>query len=571
MDTAPAAVAAAVIVDELARLGVREAVVCPGSRSAPLARALAAADAEGRIRLHVRMDERGAAFLALGLASGSGAPVPVVVTSGTAVANLAPAMVEATYSGVPLLALTADRPASYRGTGANQTIEQARLFAECCVRADDVDATASVDEAVLRARVDRMHAAMTGASGGAGHLNVRLVEPLVPEADEPPAIGPGRGGGRPWTAVGHLAQARPRPEVVDVSAPTLVIAGDGAPSVPELDDVPTVAEPTAPAPATPVHPLALNLLCGDPLVGEEGVVDVRPRRVIVLGRPTLHRPVARLLADPEVEVVVVTRGGRPRAEDYPDVTANAARTCAAVTVVGEQPETWLRVAEAASQLAADAVRDVLAGDGPMSGLHVAAAVADSLRTGDLLVLGSSNPVRDASLAGLPFPGVDVAAFRGAAGIDGTLAAAIGRALVRDRAEPDLVRPPRTLAFMGDLTFLHDAGSLQIGPGEPRPGNLLVVVANDAGGGIFETLEPGREPLRAGFERVFGTPHDVDLAALCDAYGADHRRADDLPSLLAELHPDTDVDGIRVVEARTDRSVRRGLHAELARRTTAGGR
>lgn len=569
MDTAPASVAAAVIVDELARLGVREAVVCPGSRSAPLARALAAADAEGRIRLHVRMDERGAGFLALGLAAGSGAPVPVVVTSGTAVANLAPAMVEATWSGVPLLALTADRPASYRGTGANQTIEQSRLFDACSVRRDDVDATAAVDPAVLRARVDRMVAAMTGPSGGAGHLNVRLVEPLVPERDDVPELPPGRPDGRPWTDVGHLAPGRPRPVVLDVSVPTLVIAGDGAPSIPELDDVPTVAEPTAPAPATPVHPLALGLLCGGPLVGDEGVVDVRPRQVVVLGRPTLHRPVARLLADPDVAVTVVTRGGRPRAEDYPDVTANAVRTCAAVAVTGAQPETWLRAAEAASEIAADAVREAVAADGAMAGLHVAAAVADSLRTGDLLVLGASNAVRDASLAGLPFPGVDVVGFRGAAGIDGTIAAAIGRALVRDRSEPDAVRPPRTLALMGDLTFLHDAGSLQVGPGEPRPGNLLIVVANDVGGGIFETLEPGREELRAGFERVFGTPHDVDIAAVCDAYGVDYRRADDLPTLLAELHPDTDVDGIRVVEARTDRSVRRALHAGLAARTTAG--
>lgn len=565
----PAAVAAAVIVDELARLGVREAVVCPGSRSAPLARALAAADADGRIRLHVRMDERGAAFLALGLASGTGAPVPVVVTSGTAVANLAPAMVEATYTGVPLLALTADRPAAYRGTGANQTIIQDRLFADCSVRADDVDATVTVDEAMLRARVDRMAAAMTAGDGlgGAGHLNVRLAEPLVPADDVRPAIGPGRPGGAPWTGIGHLRRGAGHGSAarIDVSAPTLVIAGAGAPDLPELADLPTIAEPPAPAPARPVHPLAAALLTGPALTG----AGLAVRQVIVTGRPTLHRPIARLLADPGVDVTVVTGGAAGVGEDYPDVTANARRTCAAVELIGEQPKRWTDVTDAASQLAADAVREAIAADGPMSGLHVAAAVTDSLRTGDLLVLGASNPTRDASLAGLPFPGVDVAAGRGAAGIDGTIATAIGRALVRDRAEPDAIRPPRTLALMGDLTFLHDAGSLQIGPGEPRPGNLTLVVANDAGGGIFEALEPGAEPLRGGFERIFGTPHAVDIAALCAAYGVAHHRADTLPDLLALLHPDTDVDGIRVVEAVTDRAVRRDLHARLAQAVAPG--
>ena len=532
-DAAPAAMAAGIIVDELIRCGTREAVVCPGSRSAPLSRALAAAERAGRLRLHVRADERSAGFLALGLAAETRTVVPVVVTSGTAVANLAPAMVEATYSGVPLLALTADRPASYRGTGANQTIVQDRLFADASVAEFDVDATVPVTD--------------------------KGAEPLVPDADEEPVVPAGRGDG-PWTRLDHLGPANPRANGVvrlDLTRPTLVIAGDGAPDLPQLAPVPTIAEPTAPAPENPVHPLAAATFAHE---------SARPAQIIVLRRPTPHRGAAKLLADPAIEVTVIADG-----DDYPDVTANAARVASAVEVTGECPERWLSVCAAAGEMAVAAVREMLGStlaDG-LSGLHVAAAVTDSLRTGDQLVLGASNPVRDASWAGLPFPGVDVHAGRGAAGIDGTIATAIGIALARDRAHADDIRPPRTIAFMGDLTFLHDAGALNIGPGEPRPENLTIVVANDSGGGIFETLEAGAPALRGGFERVFGTPHTVDIAALCDAYGVVHEETADLGDLLALLHPDTDVDGIRVIEVTTSRAGRRELHDVLARKAALG--
>lgn len=553
---APSAVAAGIIVDELIRCGTREAVVCPGSRSAPLSRALAAAERAGRLRLHVRADERSAGFLALGLAAATRSVVPVVVTSGTAVANLAPAMVEATYSGVPLLALTADRPASYRGTGANQTIVQDRMFADASVAEVDVDATVPVSAAgaaALRARIDRVAAAaLAHGRRGAVHVNVRLVEPLVPDSDEEPVLPAGRGDG-PWTRLDHLGPATARANGVvklDLGRRTLVISGAGAPDLPQLAGVPTIAEPTAPAPDTPVHPLAAATFAHE---------SARPEQIVVLGRPTLHRGVAKLLADPAIEVTVIADG-----DDYPDVTANAARVASAIEVTGQCPDRWLSVCDAAGELSVAALREVLGSslaDG-LSGLHVAAAVTDSLRTGDQLVLGASNPVRDASWAGLPFPGVDVHAGRGAAGIDGTVATAVGIALARDRAHADDIRPPRTIALMGDLTFLHDAGALNIGPGEPRPENLTIVVANDSGGGIFETLEAGAPALRGGFERIFGTPHSVDLAALCAAYGVEHVETADLGELLAQLHPDTDVDGIRVIEATTTREGRRELHARL---------
>lgn len=616
----PAAVTAGLIVDELIRLGMRDAVVCPGSRSAPLARALVLAATAGHVRLHVRIDERSAAFLALGLAAHTGRVTPIVTTSGTAVANLLPAMVEAKYTGIPLLALTADRPASYAGTGANQTISQARLFADASVTEYDLDGTREVDNkvaATIRARIDRVVAAMgaavhvstgvgadistsigtstntdtvTGTSfgfntlsgpraslgiTGPAHLNVRFVEPLVPSDDAPITIPAGRPSGQPWTDIASIADVVGKAArtsgaggaltgeseekhisagtyAVDISKRTLVIAGSNAQQLPALEDIPTIAEPNSYAPAVPVHPLA---------AGTFG--QIPPQQIIVVGRPTLHRGVAKLLANPDIDVTVVAS---ENTDDYPDVTANARRVVRSIATTGEQEKQWLKICEAASELAVKAVRECISesvdSGEPLTGLHVAAAVTDCLYTGDQVVLGASNSVRDASWAGLPFPGVDTYAGRGAAGIDGTVATAIGIALARDREHPDEIRPPRTIALMGDLTFQHDAGALAIGPEEPRPENLTIVVANDAGGGIFETLEAGAPALRRNFERIFGTPQEVDFEALCEAYGVQHVRVGTLPELLAELHPDTDNEGIRVVEVTTARDGRRQLHEKL---------
>lgn len=574
--TAPSAVVAGLIVDELLRLGMVDAVVCPGSRSAPLARALVQAADAAKVRLHVRIDERSAAFLALGLASRTRKVTPVITTSGTAVANLVPAMVEATASGIPLLALTADRPAHYRGTGANQTIVQDRLFADASVVEFDLDGTAPVTKATaaqIRARIDRVVAAM---ASGAGHLNVRFVEPLVPDDDSVADIPEGRADGGPWTTiaptnsnnVGAAAIAAnsatatgpansASTATIDISRRTLVIAGSNASHLPELEDLPTIAEPNAYAPAHPVHPLAAGTFA-----------QILPEQIVLVGRPTLHRGISKLLANPDIELTVVSEAeNHGFGVEFPDVTANARAVVRHVQTVGEQDPQWTKICEAASELAVKSVRETLTesieAEEPLTGFHVAAALTDSLRTGDNVVLGASNPVRDASYTGLPFPGVNTYAGRGAAGIDGTVATAIGIALASDREHADEIRPPRTIALMGDLTFQHDSAALAIGPLEPRPENLTIVVANDAGGGIFETLEAGSPVLRGSFERIFGTPQDVDFEGICQAYGVEHVRVDRLPDLLAQLHPDTDVDGIRVIEVATTRATRRQLHHKLA--------
>ncbi|WP_370648106.1 2-succinyl-5-enolpyruvyl-6-hydroxy-3-cyclohexene-1-carboxylic-acid synthase [Corynebacterium amycolatum] len=573
---APSAVVAGLIVDELLRLGMVDAVVCPGSRSAPLARALVQAADAAKVRLHVRIDERSAAFLALGLASRTRKVTPVITTSGTAVANLVPAMVEATASGIPLLALTADRPAHYRGTGANQTIVQDRLFADASVVEFDLDGTAPVTKATaaqIRARIDRVVAAM---ASGAGHLNVRFVEPLVPDDDSVADIPEGRADGGPWTTiaptnsnnVGAAAIAAnsatatgpansASTATIDISRRTLVIAGSNASHLPELEDLPTIAEPNAYAPAHPVHPLAAGTFA-----------QILPEQIVLVGRPTLHRGISKLLANPDIELTVVSEAeNHGFGVEFPDVTANARAVVRHVQTVGDQDPQWTKICEAASELAVKSVRETITesieAEEPLTGFHVAAALTDSLRTGDNVVLGASNPVRDASYTGLPFPGVNTYAGRGAAGIDGTVATAIGIALASDREHADEIRPPRTIALMGDLTFQHDSAALAIGPLEPRPENLTIVVANDAGGGIFETLEAGSPALRGSFERIFGTPQDVDFEGICQAYGVEHVHVDRLPDLLAQLHPDTDVDGIRVIEVATTRATRRQLHHKLA--------
>ena len=233
-------------------------------------------------------------------------------------------------------------------------------------------------------------------------------------------------------------------------------------------------------------------------------------------------------------------------------------------VTGQPTDTWLKICEAAGDVGAETVRSALESDDfGFTGLHVAAAVCDTLAVGDTFVLGASNPVRDASLVGMPFDGVDTYAPRGAAGIDGTLSQAVGVALATQALRPDEIRAPRTVALVGDLTFLHDVNGLLIGPDEPRPGNLTIVVANDNGGGIFETLEVGADSVRGYFERAFGTPHDADIEAIAAGYGAHYRRAESVAQLQQIL---VDVEAqpapITIVEAVTTRHTRRALAQRL---------
>ena len=537
-----AAMEIAAAVAELVAKHCTDVVMSPGSRNSPLTYALLA---RRDVRVHMRIDERSAAFTALGLARVQRRHVAVVMTSGTAVANAYPAVIEAHMSHTPLAVISADRPERLVGTGASQTIWQQGIFS----RYAETQQVQSLDDA---------HAASFAAAQV--HINVALDTPLVPEAlpepvGAPRRVGPGAlEGSRGWVDHGVVD--------VDLTRNTLVIAGDEAWEVPGLEHVPTIAEPTAPTPFHQVHPLAARFFAQSEVAishdGGDFAADTKPEQVIVVGHPTLHRDVMALLADPDIEVI-----GISRTETF---TGQPDKRGSRVNATGQPTDTWLKICEAAGDVGAETVRQALTEDEfGFTGLHVAAAVCDTLGVGDTLVLGSSNPVRDASFVGMPFDGVSTYAARGAAGIDGTVSQAVGVALATQALRPDEIRAPRTLALMGDLTFIHDANGLLIGPDEPRPGNLTIVVANDDGGGIFEALEPGADNLRGAFERVFGTPHGTDVEKLAEAYGADYRRADTLAELnevLLEL--ESQPNPITVVEAATTRSTRRVLAARLNR-------
>ena len=537
-----AAMEIAAAVAELVAKHCTDVVMSPGSRNSPLTYALLA---RRDVRVHMRIDERSAAFTALGLARVQRRHVGVVMTSGTAVANAYPAVIEAHMSHTPLAVISADRPERLVGTGASQTIWQQGIFS----RYAETQQVQSLDDA---------HAASFATPQV--HINVALDTPLVPDqlpepVGAPRRVGPGAlEGSRDWVDHGAVD--------VDLTRNTLVIAGDEAWEVPGLEHVPTIAEPTAPTPFHQVHPLAARFFAQSEVAishdGGDFAADTKPEQVIVVGHPTLHRDVMALLADPDIEVI-----GISRTETF---TGQPDKRGSRVNATGQPTDTWLKICEAAGDVGAETVRQALTEDEfGFTGLHVAAAVCDTLGVGDTLVLGSSNPVRDASFVGMPFDGVSTYAARGAAGIDGTVSQAVGVALATQALRPDEIRAPRTLALMGDLTFIHDANGLLIGPDEPRPGNLTIVVANDDGGGIFEALEPGADNLRGAFERVFGTPHGTDVEKLAEAYGADYRRADTLAELnevLLEL--ESQPNPITVVEAATTRSTRRVLAARLNR-------
>jgi 2-succinyl-5-enolpyruvyl-6-hydroxy-3-cyclohexene-1-carboxylate synthase len=517
----PSTALATVVVDELIRGGVHEAVLSPGSRNAPLSFALHAADREGRLRLHVRIDERTAGFLALGLAKASGRPVPVVTTSGTAAVNLHPAVVEAEYAHVPLVVLTADRPEELRGVGANQTIRQVGLYGRSVAYGDDLSVDIRTTVGLWRTAIDR---ALAHGQRAPVHVNVAFREPLVPDGDpdwpepldaEPAEPRRERSGQRDWGYQPLVAGGR-----------TVVVAGDQAmPDARRLAEAggwPLLAEPSS------GHRAGPSALAAYRLYLDRLAPDVA--RVVVAGRPTLSRAVTRLLARTDIEVV--------RLRDDPCTPE----------VDGEPDLSWLERWTDADRVARKALAEVLDRE-PVTGPAVARAVAERLRPGSLLVAGSSSAVRDLDLADPWDEPPRVLANRGASGIDGTVSTAVGAALVHEGP---------SYALMGDLTFLHDSTGLVIGPAEPRP-DLALVVVNDDGGGLFTQLEQGAPEHAEVFERVFGTPHRVDLAALCAASSTPYALADSLEGLRGELRPRA---GLRVVEVRTERSATRDLHTLL---------
>jgi 2-succinyl-5-enolpyruvyl-6-hydroxy-3-cyclohexene-1-carboxylate synthase len=521
-DPSPSAVLASWVVDRLVERGMTDVVLCPGSRNAPLSFALAADD---RIRLHTRIDERTAGFLALGLARASRRPVAVVTTSGTAVANLHPAVLEAAHAGVPLVAVTADRPARLRGTGANQTTDQVRVYGDAAGFADldhpDPDGLAAA-----------------WSSAGPTHLNVQLDDPLVP----PTPGGPQRKADPPERAAYPWQRSLEERHELPRGKRTVVVAGDDAgPPARQLAEQagwPLLAEPSSGS-RTGTHPVrTYRLLLGTDL-------GARVERAVVYGRPTLSRPVMRLLSREDVEVVSVPVAGR-----WPRRPFGVDAEHASLSAQADDPA-WLEEWRTADRELSARVDAFVAARPGLTPYDVAAVVNAANPPGGLLVVGASNPIRDLDLMATAHPVGQhrmVLANRGLAGIDGTLSSAIGAALGRPRSS-------RAIAYVGDVTFLHDATALFLGPEEHRP-DLTVVVANDDGGSIFATLEQGAPAHAAQFERLFGTPHHVDLGALCAASRTPHWRVTDRAELEHALASPNG--GIEVVEAVVRRDDRREL-------------
>lgn len=524
------------LVQQLWLGGVRDVVLSPGSRSAPLALALDAADTAGDLRLHVRVDERSAGFLALGLATGSRRPVAVVTTSGTAVGNLLPAVMEAHHSGRPVIVISADRPDRLRGSGANQTTQQAGLFgvfAPC----HDLPPAVTPDELAA--------AVLTACSAnGPSQLNVQLDGDLLPSGPDPSGWWQRP---RPATRselepdLPSLPDAGHDPETLPPGPRTVVVAGDeagpAARLLAEAGNWPLFAEPTSGARIGRQALRTYRLLL-------DTALRSRIERVVVVGHPTLSRPVTALISDPSIEVLSV-RGPAGVATD----PGRVARVLESVPrTAARDDDDWFVSWQSADQQLSALIDDSVAAQ-HFSPLAVAAVVGRAVAADTTLVVGSSNPVRDLDVMATPWAPHQrrfVVGNRGLAGIDGMVSTAVGIALGRAHAA-------RSVAFIGDLTLLHDTNGLLIGPGQPRP-VLTIVVLSDDGGAIFATLEQGGDRFSHAFERVFATPHGTDLAALCAAHHTEYEQVTDLGRLEAALAETPD--GIRVLEVPVARSGRR---------------
>jgi 2-succinyl-5-enolpyruvyl-6-hydroxy-3-cyclohexene-1-carboxylate synthase len=565
-DSSPAdvqATFAATLVDEWVRAGLTDAVICPGSRSTPLVLALADRAAGGDLRVHVHHDERSGAFLALGLGLASGRPAAVVTTSGTAAAELHPAVVEADLAGVPLLVCTADRPPELRDVGAPQAIDQVHLFGRSVRWYGDPGVPEAPGADRWRPFAARACAAATGARPGPVHLNLPFREPLVGTVG---ALPPARDGG-PWVSVtGGRTQGAPS----DVAALArdlaghrhgLIVAGAADVDGVAVHEValalgwPVVAEPRSPA-WIPALPLVDHV---DALVrSPRAAADLRPEVVVRFGAPGSSRVVNEWLAASGASEVVVGALGwsDPAAsaavvvEGHPGAFLAALGHAAAEAVppagAGTTDDEWFGRWRAASAAARRTVAGAL-GESHTEPC-VARAVLRALPDGAHLVVSSSMPIRDVERYAVPRAGVRVLANRGANGIDGVVSTAVGVAAAA---------PGPTGLLVGDVAFLHDSNGL-LGTAD-RGVDLVCVVVDNDGGGIFSFLPQARTLPGDRFETLFGTPHGLDLAALASAYGVDARRLDPAEDVADAVADAADKGGVRVLVVQTDRAANVDVH------------
>jgi len=548
----PSTAMARAVLDELSRGGVRLIAISPGSRSGALA--IAAASHED-IETRVFLDERSAGFYALGHSKAAGRPAAVICTSGTAVANYMPSVVEASMSLTPLIVISADRPQELHGVGANQTVEQSGLFSRFVRLGVSLEAPGvNIDgNDSWRASTSKAVDAAIGAQGPAGpvHMNLEFREPTVPAADDGRSVSPpypfpidGREGGGRWTRTDRATIG-----IVETGIPEtergLVIAGDGR------YDAHGLAE-TAARLGWPILATAASGLRGSGVVRAyewllaEGVPDsLRPEVVYVVGGIGPSRRLEQLAAGATRAQVRIDAGGRNL---NPSLNATAVvvgdpvatlRSQAAGSSNGE----WSRAWEHAQDRVLQGVARVLKGE-PMSG----PAVADTLNRldWDLLAAASSLPVRDVDST-LAHDG-RIVANRGASGIDGFISTALGAATTSRRS----------LALVGDLSLLHDSNGLLAAHGH----NVVFVVVNNGGGGLFDLLPQAVHAPR--FDELFIASQERDLAGLAAFHGIQHTEAHNLEALESEAAARLEAGGVHLVEVRIDRDADVAVRGELDR-------
>lgn len=554
---------ASLLVDELARAGLAGAAVTPGSRSTPIALALAR---DGDFPVHVHLDERSAGFFALGLARSTGRPAAVACTSGTAVANLLPAVVEAWEARVPLVLLTADRPPELRATGANQAIDQAGIFGRHVRWWADAGVPEAREGAARYWRSLGARAATIAAGPPAGpvHLNLPFREPLVPGGD-PVDLGADAGGRSDGSGWERPLAGRPALDAPGIDALAERIAGaergaivagslpagdaDAIVALAERAGWPLLAEPASGArlPGALEAPHAL-------VADEAFVAGHRPDLVVQLGASPTSRAALAFVASARALVLVDAEERRPDPARHASLVARADPFSLAAALAGRTPgrgpSAWLAAWREADRVAREAIDRLLdSWDEPFEP-RIARDLAAAIPDGATLVVGSSMPVRDLDAFMAPRTGLRVLANRGASGIDGFVSTAFGVA----------ASGARTFALCGDLSFVHDVGALVWGA--RRGASLLIVVADNDGGGVFDLLPQADLPEH---ERLFVTPHRLDLEPLVRATGAAYVRcagAGELGKAIA-----SDGAGVTVVHVPVDRALaidrRRAVRAAVS--------
>ena len=504
----------ATLVDEWLALGVRHAVVAPGSRSTPMALALADRD---EMRVHVVHDERSAAFVALGLAL-DGDPALLLCTSGTAAANFFPAVVEAGLSEVPMIVLTADRPEELRGVGAPQTIDQVDLYGNHVMWSRDPGVPVDVERSLWR---ELALDAWSHAASGPVQLNLAFREPLLGTVGELPDRGPAE---RRPPAPNRVRRADPIP-AIDRARGLIIVGGRsgvGADQVAMLSN--TTGWPIVADPVSQMRRLPGAVSTADALLRNERFADDHLPDVIVrIGRPAASKVLAQWTARATAAGAVLLQVGGPGVIDPDHNVAAVVSIDDLLTfepAASEPNDAWSTSWAAADRLAGQAIVDVLAGFDELTEPAVARTVADAIPDDADLVVASSMPVRDLEWFG--GSRARAHANRGANGIDGVLGTALGRALTGST----------TFVLLGDLAFVHDSNALTALA--QRKVDLRIVVVDNDGGGIFSFLPQAAALSEDRFEQLFGTPLGVDIVALATSYGLEARTVQAVDELVEQL-------------------------------------